>query len=372
MFSFWGLLLVIVATLYEALMYNNETIMLLVYMEAALFVISFFSLLLRRLKLEADLEIPVGLAENGGEGMIKLSVINEGQAPITRMKALLIIKDVARGKRKRRWVTLPVIPGGTSENENKYEFIRNIRFYGTGKYIVVLKKVRFYDMTGLFHWNMRVKKEAQIQVLPKLYDMPVQVTAATKYFYGESDVYDEHSPGYDNTELFQIRTYQRGDRVQSIHWKLSAKQEEIVVKEQALPKVCPVILFLDFTPVGKGKKAKRQLSFIDAVASISYSMMDNGCAHFVVWYDRDKMDVERIRVDDEESLFYFIGTLMKIKWIKPEEDLKQRYKDKYHSEPYVWAFSVDEKLQLKREDKLLMKLSEKNLKKSLSQIELTL
>lgn len=353
-------------------MYDNETIMLLVYMEAALFVVSFLSLLLRRFKLEADLEIPVGIAENGGEGMIKLTVTNEGKSPIARMKALLIIRDVARGKRKRRWVALPAIPGGIPENENKYEFVRNIRFYGTGKYIVILKKVRFYDITGLFHWDMRVKKEAHIQVLPKLYDMPVQVTAATKYFYGESDVYDEHSPGYDNTELFQIRTYQRGDRVQSIHWKLSAKQEEIVVKERALPKVCPVILFLDFKPVGKGKRAKRQLSYIDAVASISYSIVENGCAHFVAWYDKDKMDVERIRVDDEESLFYFIGILMKINWIKSEEDLIQRYKDKYHSEPYVWAFSVDEKLQLKKEDKLLLKLSEKNLKKSLSQIELTL
>lgn len=372
MFSFWGLLLVIVATLYEALMYDNETIMLLVYMEAALFVVSAISLFLRRRKLEVDLEIPVGIAENSGEGMMKLTVINEGKAPIARMKALLVIRDVARGKKKKLWVKLPAIPGGEGENENKFEYVKNVRFYGTGKYIVTLKKVRLYDMTGLFYSNLRVNKTTQIQVLPKLYDMPVQVTARIKYFYGESDVYDEHSPGYDNTELFQIRTYQRGDRVQSIHWKLSAKQEEIVVKEQALPKVCPVILFLDFTPVGKGKKAKRQLSYIDAVASISYSMMDNGCAHFVAWYDKDKMDVDRIRVDDEESLFYFIGTLMKIQWIKAGEDLKQRYSDKYHSEPYVWAFSVDEKLQLKKEDKLLLKLSEKNLKKSLSQIELTL
>lgn len=353
-------------------MYGNETIMLLVYIEAALFVVSFLSLLLRRFKIGADLEIPVGIAENGGEGMIKLTVTNKGKAPIARMKALLIILDVARGKKKCRWVKLPAIPGGIPESESKYEFIRNIRFYGTGKYTVTLKKIRFYDITGLFYSNMRVNKTTQIQVLPKLYDMPVQITAATKYFYGESDVYDEHSPGYDNTELFQIRAYQRGDRIQSIHWKLSAKQEDIVVKERALPKACPVILFLDFNPVGKGKKAKRQLSFIDAVASISYSMMDNGCAHFVAWYDKEKMDVERIRVDDEESLFYFIGTLMKIKWIKANEDLKQRYADKYHSEPYVWAFSVDEKLQLKREDKLLLQLNEKNLKKSLSQIELTL
>lgn len=366
MASFLNLLLVIATTIYIALMYDNEAIMLLVYMEVAFFVMSFISLLIRRRKIKARLEIPVGIAENGGEGLVKITVTNKGKTPLARMKVLLVVKDTARGKKKKQWLKLPAIPCGESE------YVRSVLFYGTGKYIVVLRKIRFYDMTGLLHGNIRTESTAQVQVMPQLHDVPVQVTQATKNFYGESDVYDEHSPGYDNNELFQIRSYQKGDRVQSIHWKLTAKQEEIMVKDRALPKVCPVILFLNFHPVGVGKRTLRQLAFIDAVSSISYSFVEAGCPHYVAWYDEQKMDVVRIRVDDEESLFYFVGTLVKIKWIKTGEELMQRYADKYKSEPYVWAFSLNEKLQFRKGDDLVTNLSEKQLEKTLSQIELML
>ena len=54
------------------------------------------------------------------------------------------------------------------------------------------------------------------------------------------------------------------------------------------------------------------------------------------------------------------------------EDIKQRYKDKYRQEPYVWALTVDEKLQLYKEKELLVKYSGRKLNSSLGQIELLL
>ena len=362
MISIVNLLLIIGITSYLAFMYQNVTIMLLVYMEAVLFLVAFCSVLYRKHRIKGRLELPVGIAEKGRESLIKLTVTNRGRIPVNRMKALITVWDHMRGKRRNYWMTLPIVPKGGSE------FIQLVSFYGAGNYEVMLKKLRIYDVTGLLHSDIRIKNQSMVQVLPELHDVPVKITLATKNFYGEADVYDEHTPGHDNSELFQVREYRAGDRLQNVHWKLTAKQDEIMVKEHSLPKACPVILFLSYQP---GKR-RRLLQFLEAVASLSFSIMDAGCPHYVVWYDGAEMDVMRLRVDDEESLFYFIGVLMKVKWVRCRENLVQRYRDKYRQDPYVWALTLDEKLQFYKGKEFLTQYSAKQLKQSLGQMELLL
>lgn len=355
-------MLIIGVTIYVAFMYENAAIMLLVFMEAALFVVGFFSMLFRCFRIQGHIEVPVGIAEKGRESLVKLVIMNRCLVPVNRMKALIVVKDAMRRKRKNYWMTLPLVPKGESE------FIQNVSFYGTGNYEIRLRKLKIYDITGLFSWNIRVKNQGVVQVMPELHDVPVRMTLATKNFYGEADVYDENTPGHDNSELFQVREYRPGDRLQNVHWKLTAKQDELMVKEHSLPKACPVILFLSYQP----KKRRQLLNFMEVVASLSFSIMDAGCPHYVVWYDGAELDVKRLRVDDEESMFYMIGVLMKIRWVHCREDIKQRYRDKYRQDPYVWALTLDEKLQLYKEKELLTKYSAKQLKASLGQMELLL
>ncbi len=365
MAGFIILFLLIIGTLYLAFMYYNATIMLLAYLEAALFVVSFFTCLWRRRNLRAELGVPVGIAENGRETLVKLDITNRGRTVVTKVKAVLVVKDILRNKIRKYRMTLPgVLPG-------KNEFIRSVRLYGTGNYEILLKRLIIYDITGLLFLKFRMKQSGRIQIMPQLHDVPVRLTLATKNFYGESDVYDEHSPGHDTTELFQVREYRFGDRIQNVHWKLTAKQEELMVKEHSLPKSCPVILILDVKSAG-GRKKKKLLSFIEAAASLSYSMMDAGCPHYIVWYDGVEKDVVRIRIDDEESLFCFIGLLMKAGFGKTKEDLLERYKERYRTEPYVWALSLNEKLVLKKNGELLTQYTEKNLEKTLSGAEIIL
>ena len=362
MISIWNFLLVMCITLYVAFMYHSTAMMLLFYVEAALFVVAFFSMIFRCFKIRGYIEVPVGIAEKGKESLVKLVLTNSCLLPVNRLQALVVVKDVMRGRKKRYRMSFPVVPRGESE------YIRSIFFSGTGNYEIYLRKLKLYDFTGILSWSIRIQKQGVVQVMPELHDVPVRLTQATKNFYGEADVYDENQPGHDKSELFQVREYRQGDRLQNVHWKLTAKQDELIVKEYSLPKACPVILFLSYRP---GKK-KQLLYFLETVSSLSFSMMDAGCPHYIVWYDEAASDVMRIRVDDEESLFYMIGVLMRVHWGRCREDIRQRYQDKYRQEPYVWALTLDEKLQLYKEKELLTKYSGRKLSSSLEQMELLL
>ena len=100
------------------------------------------------------------------------------------------------------------------------------------------------------------------------------------------------------------------------------------------------------------------IPYLEGVASLVYSLFDVKCPHYVVWYDEKRQDVVRHRVDGEESLFFFLGTLMEIAWAQPQESLQFEYLERYKREPYVWALSLDENLVLKKGDEVLARFSE--------------
>ena len=366
MYSILGFIVEIVFLIYLAIMYENEAIMLLVYLQMALFGIGYLTVLLRMFTVKGRLSIPIGISEVGKDNLVKVTVEKNGPLPMIRMKAKIVIRDTLRGERRSEWVTLPEIPRGESVLD------WNTRFDSAGNYEVGLTKLRVYDWTGLLYGDVLTKSFGRIQIMPKLYDIPIELTMAVKNFYGESDVHDEHVAGPDRSELFQVRSYQPGDRLQSVHWKMTAKQDELIVKDGSLPKSCAVVVFLDVHLQKKAKRMQQAMPFVEIAASLSYSLMDAGCPHYVAWYDRETADVARVRVDDEESLFYFIGVLMGIRWQQPEEDLVQMYTEKYRQERFAWSLALDETLVLKRNHEVLKQISPDMLEKDLSEIELRL
>ena len=366
MFSFVVLFGIIIGTIYLALMYNNEAIMLLVFMEAAFFVVSLGFIFYRRLTLKARVNVPIGISETGKENLVRIEIINRSPIPVARMKALVQVENTVTKEMKKEWMKL----AGTHDVETV--FIQSLVFQSAGNYEITLNKLRIYDITGLLYGTMKMNSSGKIQVMPKIHDVIVQLTSAVKNFYGETEVYDEHNPGHDNSEIFDVREYINGDRLQNVHWKMTAKQDKLMVKENSLPKSCPVILVLDFEEKKLGKNKERGIHFAEVVSSLSFSMMDAGCPHYVAWYDDATNDIVRVRVDDEESMFYFIGMLMNIKWAKVDEDVVERYKDKYKAELYVWMLSLNERFELKKGEELLAQISEKELEESLSQVELLL
>lgn len=51
----------------------------------------------------------------------------------------------------------------------------------------------------------------------------------------DSEEYDEKRPGDDPSQIFQIREYREGDRMQRIHWKASARTSQLMVKDYSMP-----------------------------------------------------------------------------------------------------------------------------------------
>ena len=94
------------------------------------------------------------------------------------------------------------------------------------------------------------------------------------------------------------------------------------------------------------------------LVSLSFSLMDQKCSHYVAWYDTAINDIVRARVDDEEGFYIFLNSFLKIK-PDTKNDALFLYEEKYRAEKLVCLLSVDGRLQIKRGEEIVGRADEK-------------
>ena len=111
--------------------------------------------------------------------------------------------------------------------------------------------------------------------------------------------------------------------------------------------------------------------YLDLIASLSYTLMDQKCTHFVAWYSAEKDGIRRIRVDDEESFYLFLNAYLRE--VNPtEKSLREEYRKKFRNEWYLHDIVINEKLELYKNGEFVTKLDEKKIQDECEKMELLL
>lgn len=308
--------------LFVSILYESVAFGMLGVGMAVLVLFSLVNLGVAMRKVQFRMEIPLGIAEEGQPVGVHLVMRNSSRFPLRKCRVKVWYRNTLAKKGKTIWLRTGEVMRG--ENRMEYE----VSFRETGNYEFRILRVRIYDFMGLFSLGRKSYAVDHAVVLPKVWDIPVSLGEAVRNFYGDAEEYDEKRPGQDNSETFAVREYRPGDKLQSIHWKLSAKADDLMVREYSQPKACPLILL-----VGKSRLA--------LTASIMFSLMDAECPHYVVWQSRSENDLIRMRVSDEESYYSALVLLMQDMQETDTKQLQEFYLEKYRGEHYLYALALD-------------------------------
>ena len=90
-----------------------------------------------------------------------------------------------------------------------------------------------YDCLNLFCIKKRCHYEIPINIYPKRVELDFKEYAHQLPRVGD-EVYAVNRKGDDPTEIYDIHKYQEGDQLKNIHWKLSARYQDILVKDNAM------------------------------------------------------------------------------------------------------------------------------------------
>lgn len=112
-----------------------------------------------------------------------------------------------------------------------------------GEILSTLTKLKVNDMLGLSYRTIKLTHTSSVAVMPTPFRQPIpsETNAQEK-----GNLSMQNFAGKGNSEnMLDIREYHTGDRLQHIHWKLSAKKDTLLVKEFGVNTEQSVCILID-------------------------------------------------------------------------------------------------------------------------------
>lgn len=217
--------------------------------------------------------------------------------PTGRARVQLVIENKFTGDVQRE--RLEFSPGRQPQIL-EYKLSSNI----CGQIVCRLRRAQAYDLLGLFWVPIRLDQEGTCRIIvqPTVY----APNLGLEYRHspdGEGERYSLRKPGSDPTELFDLRDYRPGDRLNRVDWKLSQKTGSLLVKESSLPLADRVLLVVDLA--GDGMEADM---LMDMLATISSCLGKLEAVHAIGFSQNDNLAF--LQVDEPEETVPAVETVL--------------------------------------------------------------
>lgn len=114
-----------------------------------------------------------------------------------------------------------------------------------GRFTVTCELLTVQDVMGFFDCQKKISLSKELFVLPRQ-NAGGQIDV-TVFMAGAAEQEESNQKGNDFAQVSDVREYIPGDRFRDIHWKLSARQETLMVKERVSMAGSEMVLLLKMT-----------------------------------------------------------------------------------------------------------------------------
>lgn len=282
--------IILVGLLLLELFVNNVFSLLLLLTGIFLPAVSVLFSVLSRNGLTAELLVPAGLSR-GDTAEIKTVFHNSSFFPVASAEAVLHVSNTLTGTSLTKEIRCPVSGRGQDEVQVLAEAVE------TGQIYITLEQLTTRDLFGLISFPTDRRLKRVVLVEPDHIPTEVNVSAVRET-EGDSDRVSLLEPGRDVSETFDVRPYIPGDEVRAIHWKLSAKTPDIMVRRFVKPIHYSVVLLVELTEAGPDALE----SCVCYAANFSRGLLDCGVMHTMAWYDGGSDEYCAFNVSSYEDL----------------------------------------------------------------------
>lgn len=201
-----------------------------------------------------------------------------------------------------------------SDSRSEKSFSEKIHTPYAGKLNIRVEQFVLYDYFSLFKRKKRIDYSKIVTVYPTLNKLNLVVEQKRYVNTLDSETYSDSIHGDDPSEIFGIREYIPGDKIQHIHWKLSSRSDELVIKEFSQPVTYPAIILIDLEPCGHGMERIKTVDvLLETVFSLSYSMLLEEYPHYMSWYDyRDARFIHQ-GIKNLETMYEALNEIFEIR-----------------------------------------------------------
>lgn len=169
-----------------------------------------------------------------------------------------------------------------------------------GETSIECENIWIFDLFKLFHVRGKKPRDARTVIYPENIDIRIELNRNMTGAPQEEGVI-QNRKGNDPSEIFDIREYVPGDDIRSIHWKLSCKTDELILKEASDPSHYNAVLLPDFGRKQLGETASRE-EFNAAVgigAAVGRQLIAKGIPFCIVFTTESGLHLTEIRTKSD-------------------------------------------------------------------------
>ncbi len=264
--------------------------------------VSFVVALVTIIKYKRNLEVKVGLQKQiystGENDELTMIIRNQGIIPVPYM----IVKNSALGSINGSYRG-DAISLGIDDNL----WIKNkIKFSHRGEYDFGDIYMEISDFFNIFTYTLNMSNKKPVKVYPRIYELE-KIEAKGMDIFKNTLV--KKSGIEDMYNLSEVREYREGDSLKRVHWKVSAKQGDLYVKNFDTVSGEEGHLFLDMS-MGNfqyDRSGMQEEQMIDFFSSLIFYMVEKGVKSKLHINDSHGKSLEiNGRTDFDELLDYFV------------------------------------------------------------------
>ncbi len=296
--------ILLIASIIFYIMYLGDFALVLLIAVIAIPVFMFISLFITKRNISVELTVNSSSVQKNQSFPVQIKVDNKSIFPVGKAEANIEYFNLFNCDPVNFILHMPI----QARNEQNAIFQLNSKFCGILK--VRCAGVTIYDPLKLFKFTVGKNIGINISVMPEGHEISGQVVYSDKV-NDESNIFSEYKPGDDPSQVFDLRNYNPGDKLNRIHWKLSSKKDEFIVKDYSLPIDVPCLIFIDLKSDNEAAYKLPVLdTIIESLLSLSQFLIENEKNHTVVFYNFREHDFTELTVTDSDSLALAVKTLV--------------------------------------------------------------
>ncbi|HOV27027.1 MAG TPA: DUF58 domain-containing protein [Pseudobacteroides sp.] len=220
--------------------------------------------------------------------------------------------------------------------DKKYSFELECNY--RGNYEIGIKSVQFEDFFGLFRLTYKNTETKYITVYPKIVFLE-RFDLKTNYMSETKSVLNDRFE--DMTTVSDLRKYAYGDSLKKIHWKLTAKTQNLMVKnfQSTTQTSCVVFLDLQKNPYSHEINTIIEDKVLECAISVIYYCLNNWIPLNFVYYKDEIIDTFANSPLDFDKIYKTMTTISFLEKVGLKDLLKVYLMDNINNSNLVLCTS---------------------------------
>lgn len=268
---------------------------------------------------------------------INLKINNKGILPVVWLEVVFKFNNNYHLVNKEKTLLIPVLKYG------KQEYTFRVKSEYCGDMNIELASVKYRDYFKLFYREKLVNKNIKIYVMPQM-NMIENVDIDKKSISDiDGEKFSEYKSGDDSSQVFDIREYRPGDRMHRIHWKLSSRKKNYMVKEFSQPLNGYYCVIMDLSCGNKNNVS----GYIDGVTEIALSLImklqEKDINHYLIGCERGRKVCFKDIISNDLTLTEIMFELFKGQY-SPNINILDYIENKYEKNKESQIYYISSKV----------------------------